>query len=300
MEQNTQSTPTPGRNRSTVESICFLRGDWIYLKNLSDGTETRLTKGAGPELSPTGEHLVFHAVKDEDSITDRLIPPPGRLRILNVRTKAISEFEQFRNVRVGAATWSNDGSRLAIWTASKDRKTPSIVIFNLSARNVEKEITTEGMPLDGGLFLDAWTPSDVSILFHTLGGLYEVDIADGTIQKLPVDDLFKSGQITSATRFSFSSDRRYLLFDKMIDSPDEPAMQVISLLELSTKTIRRVSPTGVRGRAPVWLPSDQEILFSRVEWLNEKWTASICRIALDGNGLTTLARDADSVSYSTR
>jgi hypothetical protein len=191
MEQNTQSTPTPGRNRSTVESICFLRGDWIYLKNLSDGTETRLTKGAGPELSPTGEHLVFHAVKDEDSITDRLIPPPGRLRLLDVRTKAISEFEQLRNVRVGAAIWSNDGTRLAIWTARGDQKTPSIVIFSIGARKVEKEITTEGAPLDSGLFLDAWTPSHVSILFH----------------------------------------------------------------------IRRVSPTGVRGREPVWLPSDQEILF---------------------------------------
>jgi hypothetical protein len=138
------------------------------------------------------------------------------------------------------------------------------------------------------------------MLFHTLSGLYEVSIADGSIQRLPFDDLFKSGQISSASRFSFSSDPRYLLFDKMIDSPDEPATEVISLFDLRSKTIRRVTPVGIRGRAPVWLPSDQEILFSRVERLNEKWTASRCRIALDGKGLTTLAHDAYSVSYSTR
>jgi hypothetical protein len=94
--------------------------------------------------------LVFHAVEDKDQITDRLIPPPGRLRVLDLRTKAISEFDQFRNVRVGVAIWSNGGRRLAIWTARIGQKTPSIVVLNIREGNVEKEISTEGPPLDGG------------------------------------------------------------------------------------------------------------------------------------------------------
>jgi len=117
---------------------------------------------------------------------------------------------------------------------------------------------------------------------------------------VPVDDIFKSGAISSASHFGFSSDRRSLLFDSIIDTPKEPATNVIFLFDIPTKTVRRVTPEGINGRAAVWLPLDKGILFSRVEWRREKWQSDICKMALDGTGLTTVVRDADFVSYTNR
>lgn len=268
--------------------------------NLASGEEVRLVEGLSPHLSPTGESLVFVSVQENEGIMNRLSPPTGRLRLLDLRTKEIRDFKATHDRRVGDAIWSNGSLSIAFTMNSNERKGSSIGIIDSHNGNLEKEIFGNGIPLDDAIYLDSWTPDDRSLLFHTLSALYEVHIDDGRVEKVPVDEIFKSGSISSATQFYFSSDRRYLLFDRIIDTPDEPVTNVISLFEIATKTLRRVTPEGISGRAGVWLPSNKEILFSRVEWRRDKWQSDICKIALDGTGLTTVARDADFVSYTTR
>jgi Tol biopolymer transport system component len=297
---NSQSKDGTSRTQSTVEKICFGRGAWIYLANLVSGREERLIEGVSPHLSPTGESVVFISIKENEEIMNRVVPPAGRLRVLDLRTKEIRDFKDLRDSRVGDPIWSNDGTKIAVTIGGSDRKGPSIAVLDSGTGDLKKEISGGGIPSDDGIYIDSWTPDDRTLLFHTLSSLYEVHIADALVQKLAVNDLFKLGEISSATRFQFSLDRRYLLFDRIIDTSNEPETEVISLFDFSTKTLLRVTPNGIRGRAPVWLPSNKEILFTRVEWSKDKWRTNICKIALDGTGLITVAYDADFVSYATR
>jgi Tol biopolymer transport system component len=290
------------RARSIMEKICFLRGGWVYLRDVPSGKDSKLVEGVSPNLAPTGESVVFISVKENEDIMNRMFPPPGRLRILNLQTNEVRDFSALRETRVGDSIWSNDGTRIAAWARGPETTGPYIAILNTKTGELEKKIIQDWNEIthDEGMYLDSWTPNDQSLLFHTLGGLYEVSIADGLVQKLPVDDIFRLGEISSATQFSFSSDRRRLLFDRMISTPEEPPTSIISILDLTTKTVRRVTPKTVNGMSPVWLPSNRDILFTRTELVNDQWRPSICKIAVDGSGLSVVISDADYPSYSSR
>jgi Tol biopolymer transport system component len=299
-QMDSKSQEVTARDEPKVHKICFLRGEWVYLANLLTGQETQIVEGLDPALSPTGEAIIFISVKESEGIMNRIFPPPGRLKLLDLRTKEIREFKTLSDKRIGDPIWSNGGSKIAVTMSSTTREGSSIALLDPYTGALEKEIISTEMASNEPIYLDSWTPGDRSVLFHTLAALYELQVDNGHVEKVPVDDIFKSGAISSATHFGFSSDRRSLLFDRIIDTPKEPATNVIFLFDIPTKTVRRVTPEGINGRAAVWLPLDKGILFSRVQWRQEKWQSDICKMALDGTGLTTVVRDADFVSYTNR
>ena len=299
-QRNANSQGQTSDVQSQVEKICFVRGPWIYVANLVNGTEQRLVEGVSPHLSPTGESVVFISVNEHEGTMNKVFPPPGRLRVLDLRTNNIRDFKGLREYRVGDPIWSNDGTRIAVTISTNDGRVPTIAVLDSGTGELKKVISGGGLPSDDTIYLDSWTPDDRSVLLHTLRSLYEVHLDDARVQILAENDLFKLGEISSATRFEFSLDRRYLLFDRIIDTASEPQTEVISVFDFSTKTLLRVTPNGIRGRAPVWLPSNKEVLFTQVEWLKDRWQSNICKIALDGTGFTTVVRDADSVSYATK
>jgi Tol biopolymer transport system component len=287
---------------SAVEKVCFVRGGWIYLAELRSKKETRLAQGVSPQLSPTGDSIVFISVQQNEDMLTKAAPPAGRFRLLNLKTMEIRDFSALDRSRTGDPIWSNNGARIAVTVAGPESKQPCIAILDSATGNLQKQIKEgwDTLTNDEGLYLSSWAPDDHSLLFHTLQDLYEVSLDDGLVHKLPASSLFQTVQISSTSQFSFSSDRRYLIFDGMIDTPDEPAMEVISVYDLTLNSVRRLTPRGVRGRAPSWLPSNKEFLFTSVAWVNDRWQSSICRMNIDGTGLTTLLRDADYGSYSPR
>src|SRR6266851_5685070 len=298
---NSPSPKEVSPNRSSLEKICFIRGAWIWMANLATGNERKIAEGGGAQLSPVGDSLVFVSIKEkENDDLFRWYTPADRLRVLNLSTEEVRDFPTLREGHIGDPLWSNDGTRIAVGVSTPDSKVPSIVILNAATGDIERKFTG-GWDFNTyqGLFMNSWTPGDQSILFHTFGALFELRIDSGVVEKVPIDNLFESLDISSsATHFSFSSDRRYLLFDGMIDTPDEPATEIIYVFDFNNKTLRRVTPKGVHGRSPVWLPTNNEILFTRVECVNDHWRPSICKMGIDGTGLKTLLRDAEYASYS--
>lgn len=288
-------------SNTSVEKICFQRGSWIYLADLVTGKETKLVEGIGSGLAPTGESLAFLSVEENEGITNQILPPTGRLELLNLRTNVVAGFNTLRDSRAVQPIWSNEGTRLAVTLANDESERTGIAV--LDPRTAEwRKLTAHGDVGTDGMYADSWAPDDQSILFHSLRSLYEVRLDGSPVQKIPVDELFENGAISSASRFSFSSDRRYLLFDSIIDAPDEPATSIISIFDLTTRTLRRILPKTVQGRYPWWLPSKKELLFTRIEWDQDqlRWRHNVSKIDLNGAGLTTLVTDADLVSYSTR
>lgn len=288
---------------SGMEKICFVRGAWIYVLNLATGKETKLVEGENPQLAPRGQSIVFISVKENEGVRNRVFPPAGRLRLLDVETREIRDFSELRDVHVGDTIWSDDGSRIAFTPAIAYSDQPYIGVLNPVTGQLEKSISTgwDQIPNNNGIYLDAWAPDNQSILFHTVGALYQAQVDNSNVQRIPVKELFESGEDFSGTRFSYSSDGRYLLFNQTINTPEEPQSDIISIFNLTTKTLRRVTPKFVIGRDPIWLPSNREILFGEVKWVDGKnghLQFNISKIGIDGTGLTTLVTNGGSPSYS--
>ncbi|HKO99204.1 MAG TPA: hypothetical protein VJU86_19550 [Pyrinomonadaceae bacterium] len=281
-----------------LERISFSRGGWIYLASVSSGQETKLVEGQNPHLDSTGRRVAFLSVEKAEGVLKQVFTPAGRLRILDLQSKEIRDFVTLRDLRVTNPIWSNDGTRIAILIGSTDTTGPSLGILDPDTGTLRNRITEgwDAVAQREGVYLDSWAPDDQSILFHTLGALYEARLDGNAVEKIAVSELFKSGEISSASRFSYSSDKRYLLFDRTIDT-GKPE-QVISVFDLKTSTLRNVVPTGINARSPRWLPGGNEILFSRVQRIKNRFRSTICKIALDGTGLTPLVSDADYASYS--
>lgn len=278
--------------------ICFQRGPWIYLSDLVTGQETKLVEGEGAELASTGKWLAFLDVKESEGIKNQIFPPAGRLRVLDLRTMNVRDFSTLRDTHALDPIWSNDGTKIAVTLASDELERSDIAVFDPATGESRKLTASTDVGTDG-MYVDSWTPDDRSILFHSLRALYEVRLDGGPVEKVPVDQLFENGAISSSSRFSLSPDRRLLLFSSMLSTSEEPANAIISVFDLNTKTVRRVLPKLIQGTDPMWLPSN-EILFTRLEWDENKlaWRSSVSKIDIDGARLTTLVADARLVSYS--
>src|ERR1041384_2605456 len=158
----------------TPQVICFLRDGWIYLSNVGSGKETRLVPGLSPSLSPTGDSVVFISVEPNEKILNRILPPPGRLRLLQIRTGEIRDFKTIGDRTLGDPVWSNIDSKIA-FTTSANTKKRSIGILDATTGNL-KELAVDEIPSDEAIYLDSWTPAGRSLVFHTLSALYEMHV----------------------------------------------------------------------------------------------------------------------------
>jgi len=86
-QMDSKSQDVTARDEAKVHKICFLRGKWVYLANLLTGQETQMVEGLNPALSPTGEAIIFISVKESEGVMNRIFPPPGRLKLLDLRSQ---------------------------------------------------------------------------------------------------------------------------------------------------------------------------------------------------------------------
>ena len=148
----------------------------------------------------------------------------------------------------------------------------------------------------GPFSLDGWVSGNQSVLLHTMENIYELGLDGRVLQRISTIAL---GISTSGTRALLSSDRSHLIFNRTDNSSQGP-IEAIYDFDLSTNKLIRITPEGIDGSAPVWLPSEKEILFTCFPAAKDATRMGLCMIGINGMGLTTLLRDADYASYSTR
>jgi len=280
---------------SRIAKLCFVRGDRIYLLNLSTGKETKLIEGKRPDLSPAGDAVAYMSPELQGSNDS------SQIKLLDLRTKQTWNFSTLANLRAFGPRWSNDGTRIAFELINADATRLDIGLINPSTgdwQNITKSVNL-GNPAEA-VTLDSWVSGDQSILFHGLENLYEVGLDGTLLQKIPIASFCSPDSISSGTRFFLSSDRKYLLFDRIISTSEDPENEIISIFDLNVKKLSRVTPNTIEARRPVWLPSQKEMLFTCLKRFARPYQPSICKIAIDGTGLTTLVGDGDFASYATR
>jgi Tol biopolymer transport system component len=275
-------TATPATSYK-LHLLCFSRGDDIYLMDVNNCRVRKILKGDGPNISPDGERIAF-------VLADR-----GLLKTVDAKSGEVKEFASLQTVKAKAPQWSPDGSKIAF----EFRKELTWRIAILDIATEQWHDITASYPAEQDYFLSSWTTKGQSLLIQDLQRVYEVDLHGKELQHIDVKKLLKQGEsISSASRFSFSADKRHLLFNTALD-PDQST--IIYKLDLKTSALDRLTPSTVDGGEPHWLASEKEILFSQLTDNKAPYVYSISKLSLEkGDAPEILVRDASNISYAPR
>src|SRR5258708_34094864 len=95
---------------------------------------------------------------------------------------------------------------------------------------------TRSLPDKFGTYLSSWTPDGRTLLCQDLSTLYEVDLSGKIANKWSIEKIAGENGVSSSTRFTFSADRRFLIFDT---SEAEERAEVF-LLNLTNNRLQRL------------------------------------------------------------
>jgi Tol biopolymer transport system component len=270
-----------------MAKIAFNRDDGVYLYTATTKESKYVVKGYEPDISPAGEAIAFTVDRDA-SLKNRTI------QLYDLRTHTVREFQSLAKLNSRQPRWSHDGTKIA-FDAIIDRRNH---VGILDVTTGEWEDITKGLVFNEpmGLYLNSWAFDDKSLLCHDLSAIYEISPTGAVLNRIPINNVVPSGDVASSIRFQFSQDKKLLLFDGARNPENTP----IYLFNLADQKLRRVTPETVDGSEPVWLPSQDAIMFSRGRKDASGFVSDLCVMSLDTRKVTTLIKDASSGSYSTR
>ena len=266
-----------------LQTLCFSRGDDIYLMDVNTGRVRKILKGVEPNISPNGERIAY------------VFADNAALKTVDVKSGAIREFPSLQRVGAKAPQWSPDGSKIAF----EFKKDLTWRVAIVDTETEQWHDITASYPADGYYFLSSWTKKGQSVVIHDLRNVYEVDLHGKELQRIEIGKVLpESENISGLSRFAFSADKRYLLFNTALN-PDQNT--VIYRLDLKTSALERLTPSTVDGSEPHWLPSEKEILFSQLTENKPPYIYSISKLSLEKDGAPEiLVRNASNISYAPR
>lgn len=278
----TSETAAPVRSYK-LNMLCFTRGEDIYLMDVNTGVVRRILKGEEPNISPNGERIAF------------VLADNGALKTVEAKSGVVKEFASLQSVKARGPQWSPDGSKIAF--EYKKDLTWRIAILETSTEQWHD--ITASYPAEVNYFLSSWTTKGQSLVIQDLRTVYEVDPHGKELQRLEITKLLPETEgVSSLSRFSFSADKGYLLFDTA-SPPQESA--AIYKLNIKTSALERITPSTIDGSEPHWLPSEKEILFRQLTENKPPYVYSISRLSLEKRDAPEiLIRNALNISYAPR
>lgn len=265
------------------QTLCFARGDDIYLMDMNTGRVRKIVTGDEPNISPNGERIAF------------VLGDNRALKTVDTKSGAIKEFTSLQTLKAKAPQWSPDGSKIAF--EYKKDLTWRVAILDTSTEQWHD--ITASYPAEEDYFLSSWATKGLSLVIQDLRSVYEIDVHGKELQRIDIKKLLKGEEnISSLSRFSFSADRKYLLFDTALH-PEQSA--VIYKLDIKSSALERITPATVDGGEPHWLPTEKEILFRQLTENKAPYVYSISKLSLDkADTPEILARNASNISYAPR
>lgn len=272
--------------------LCFTRGDYIFIRE-PNGRIRRLVKGYDPSISPDGQTIAFVAV------TGKWPNPESHVNLLDIQSgnagpiSTLDRFESFHPL------WSPDGGQLAVQLVIDHKP----AFATVDPRTGEHQIIPSNLKLDF-IWLNSWTPSGTSIVLNDLEYVYDLALDGHIIRKLSIRELFGHRDISSITRFSFSRDGRFLLFNSSV-VPDDVGIASLYVWDTEAQRLSQITTEPIAALDPKWLPAGDQIIFTGYVKGHYKPKTSIpyhhiYKVSVNGKTPTILVRNAQNASYSTR
>jgi Tol biopolymer transport system component len=272
--------------------LCFTRGDFIFIQE-PNGRIRRLVKGYQPDISPDGQTIAFISEKGEWPDSDRHL---NLLDIQSGNARAISTLNSFRSSH---PLWSPDGRQLAIQLVI-DHK-PAFATVN--PRTGDYYLIPSIFKSDY-IFLNSWAPGGSSVILQDQEYVYDLALDGHIIRKFSIRDLFGDLIMSSLSRFSFSPDGRFLLFDSAM-VPDDVGIASIYRWDIGAQRLSRLTSDRIGALDPKWLPRGNEIIFTGYAKGDYRPRSSIpyyhiYKVSVNGENPTILVRNAENASFSPR
>ena len=233
---------------AVIMGLSFTRGDFIYVLDKESKVPVRLVKGMDPNLSPSGRFLAYTISTGGSQNPDRTI------RVMDLRTRTTSDFKSLSGFITYMPIWSPDETHYAfnilidhIW---------HVAVMGLASGRWTA--VTRSLPDKFGTYLSSWTPEGKTLLCQDLSTLYEVDLSGKIANKWSIEKIAGENGVSSSTRFTFSADRRYLIFDT--SEAEESA--TVFLFNLLNNRLQRLTSKNVLAGQPIWLPGSDNFLYS--------------------------------------
>ncbi|HOO64278.1 MAG TPA: hypothetical protein PK364_10225 [Synergistaceae bacterium] len=235
--------------------IVFSREDTIFLTDTEGGLPREIARGYDPEISPQGNRIAFTAYSDEGD------------RYIALASPATEEVEILSSVPGNNSygpRWSPDGKFLLFnhWEDSKGN-------WVLGLLDLESRKFRILAPEQQGLFSPFWDFRGTFVYGQDLDFLYRIDVASGhVVEKKPLAEIIGNAMISSALRFSVSTDGSKWLFDGEIEGgpawekSDLPLISAIFLYTPEKGEVRQLTDRSVCAMHPFWLPGGEAFLFS--------------------------------------
>lgn len=286
-----------------MRKICFVRDHYVCVFDPRTGDTKRIVAGEDCAISPSGELIAFTVYVS----LSHTIGWPKTIKILDLTTKTVNEIPSLPAALKMNPRWSPDGTRLAFEVTIENQL--HVEVLNVASgewsdvtRNLDF-LEPWGETNRFGVNLDSWLPDGKSILCHDLNYIYEIGLDGSTLHRLSISSIVDPHEatISSATRFSFSRDRRLLLFDGNSEVKTGKLNLTLYIFDLEQHKLFRVMPETFNASAPEWLPSGRDILFRRLDENNDEGAIfDVCVTSVEGGEVTTLIKNGSGVSYSER
>ena len=283
---------TPAIATAARGRLCFTRGDYIFIQE-PNGRIKRLVKGYEPNISPDGQTIAFVTSKGEWPNSD------SHVNVFDIQTgnaRSISTLNAFQSFH---PLWSPDGRQLAV----------QIIIDNKSAFATVDPWTDDYCVIPSNLqseftWLNSWMPDGNSVILNNLEHVYQLALDGQMVRKLSIRELFGNVSVSSLTRFSFSTDGRFLMFNSSM-VPDDVGIASIYLWDIGAQRLTRLTSDSIGALDPRWLASGDEIIFTG--YVKGHYKPRSCipyyriyKISLKAKTPMILVRDGEDASFSTR
>jgi len=282
------SPPELLHDKVELSKIAFTRGDWIYLYDVKSRKTKQLTKGYDPDVSPNGRIIAY-------SFSESDLNGESSIKLYDIQTGTIREFKSLRGFPTRQARWSHDSSKLAFKIITD--KGSRVGVLNMDTGLWED--MTKGLVFNderGGVDFDSWSSENQTILCHDQYRIYEVSL-DGNVQRtIPIEGIVPREEVFGGNRFQLSHDGKWVLFSGA-RSPDNTA---IYLLNLANKKVRKLTPPTLDGSDPSWLPSNEDIMFSRGRTASKDRGFDLCKLSIATGEVSIIIENAAEGSYSTQ
>jgi TolB protein len=227
-------------------AIAFRRGDSIYLRT-KDGNENLIGAGYFPCISPDGKRLTYTKYGTD----------ARQVYLLDLQTK--------QEVKLNVAS---DNFYDAIWSPNGKFIAFSIMGETNWEVGVIKSDNTGFRTIKArpgyGLSAPTWTGDSKSIVAQDGYELVEFNIEGSVIRQFDIQEsVGDSCYVSGSNRFWLTSDRSGIFFNSGVNEGMEGVegpVEAISYFDISTKKLKRISPSGLHC-TDLFMLSDNKIVF---------------------------------------
>jgi Tol biopolymer transport system component len=282
----------PTATTSTAR-LCYTKDKAIYVAAADGsgaekwGSDKRLVD---TRISPDAKTIAVTIDKSKDDG-----PMHRVLGLVNGKGVAVAEIPGVPGENNYYPIWSPDGQLLMFsHYAGNDWHVGVVGRDGTGFRDVTAKLADS----DSFQFTGWWAADSKSLYAYDFKNVYQVALDGRELSRTPVKEYFGDAELSSGYNFSLSPDGKRLLVDASAEVKDikseEGPPSLIFLHDFASKISKRLSPKGVSGIKPSWLPDGRTLVFRRTDATSQ----GVCLMDAESGKLRMLIKGADDPSLS--